>query len=158
MWPCSHPHPTASYSPGLPVTLEQSWHRQKLPAAWSAPFPCEPLLPQHCNPAAPPDSSKMLQHYFYPAVAIETSDPLAVMQPLSEALHHRLPLTTHGAGGRYFGQSAIVAGDNPALQDSLAWGDRQVQQRGRCGGWRGQQCLRALEPAAHHPALPLAVP
>lgn len=76
----------------------------------------------------------MLQHYFYPAVAIETSDPLAVMQPLSEALHHRLPLTTHGAGGRYFGQSAIVAGDNPALQDSLAWGDRQFSREGDVAG------------------------
>lgn len=133
--PCGHAHvlthssllPRAAGDPAAVLALTAA------PSSTGCPAPREPLLPQHRNPAAPPDSSKMLPRYFYPAVAIETSDPLAVMQPLSEALHHQLLLTTHGAGGRYFGQSPSVAGDNPAPQDSLAWGDQRVQQKGGCG-------------------------
>lgn len=83
----------------------------------------QPRCAEHRMPGAVParpGSSPVLPHYFYPAVAIETPDPLAMMQPLSEALDHQLllPPTAHGAGGRYFWASA----EPPPQQEAMSPG------------------------------------
>lgn len=125
--PCSHPEPHillplpfAAGGPGAALA------RTAAPSSMVSPAPLvNPCSPKHHMPGALADSSEILQHYFYPTVAIETSDPLTVMQPLSEALHHQLPPITHRTGGHYFGQSPTTG-----LQDSLAWEDGWVQQRG----------------------------
>lgn len=98
---------------------------------------------------ARPGSSPVLPHYFYPAVAIETPDPLAMMQPLSEALDHQLllPPTAHGAGGRYFCASAEPppAGGNEPL------GTAQLGSRGG-DGWRGHFRAHPLPPSCCSPS------
>lgn len=110
------PHPQAPAPPEphsslLPPAPEQP------PGSMASPAPpVNPCSPKLRIPGALPDSSEFLRRYFYPAVAIEMSDPLAVMQPLSEALHHRLPPAASHARGRrtlFWAEPAVAGGCQP---------------------------------------------
>lgn len=90
----------------------------------------------------------MLLHYFYPGVAIETSDPLAMMQPLSEALHHRLPPACERSrgGGLLFWEPRIQHSPPSWKQDG-----EQTQGDGG-GGISGPQ--QPIPPSPASPAAP----
>lgn len=76
-----------------------------------------------------------------------------MMQPLSEALHHRLPASAHRVGGRYFG--------SPALSTAPPVGSRMENRHGEMegGGISGpQQPIPHPQPVLMPPPPPTPSP
>jgi len=145
---------------------DSSSQQRGQPCSPQTPAPRGPPLPQHPASQAPslpgPGGSEMLRDYFYPAVAIETPDPLVVMQ-----FRKRRITRCKARGGGLWAEPprsrrCPSPAGQPGLGKAMAPGERGRYGRGEEGSGMSEPREPALaappSPCPPHPALPLAVP